>query len=170
MGISDFWTTDRRTLLRVAGALSLVPAPLRAGLEPSADLWQALAETVLDCDASDLVQAHGESQGLQPHQLAQRLPGCVLREPQAVRGLFFAGLAALRFSPLLSGYPAVFESLPLPQRRAVYRSWLSSALPPVQSLAMALRSAALFLWFSDPGAWAAIGYTGPWVPREGLKP
>lgn len=170
MVITDFWTTDRRSLLRAATLLTLVPRPARAAWEPTPALWQALVETILDYDSADLHAPHAESQGLGSSQIAERLHSFMQREPEALRDMLFGGVSLLGYSGWLSGYPGHFATLPLAQRRTLYRGWLSSSLPPIQTLAMALRSAALFLWFSDPASWSAIGYTGPWVAREGLRP
>lgn len=161
---------DRRSLVRGSALVALVPHSARAALAPVPEFWPALVEALVDCDASDLIAAHPESQGLAVAQVAARLQGFLAREPEALRDMLYAGVALLRYSSWWSGYPGHFEQLPLHQRRRMVRSWLASGLWPIQSLAMSLRSATLFLWFSDPAAWAAIGYTGPWVPREGLQP
>ena len=146
-----------------AGASSSGDAPAGHLSVAGRELFGAVAAVVLEGllpDAADAPQAHAVA--VNAH--LQRLEVAINGLPAATQDEI-AELSGLLLHPvgrvLLTGLRPDWAEAPLPALREAMQGLRESRLALRQQTYHALRDLSNGAYFSDPGAWAQIGYPGP---------
>lgn len=157
-------------LLAAGGALALTPLGLlvRQGAELPATLKLT---TLSPMEAATLLAAW---RAVLPKEDQQRfvggeagflteVDGVFAHYPPHLLGDLRLALALARFSPIFSLKARPLHKLDAVEARDVLDKLLNSSLLAFRQVGEAMVQLTHYFYYGNPGAWAPLGYDGPWV-------